>query len=419
MENIYLDNAATTALAPEVIERITEINQAVFGNPSSVHSIGGEARKIVDESRRTVAEFIGCKPEEIVFTSGGSESDNLAVRGVVATQAKKLKSLPHVITSMVEHHAILHTVEEMEKDGLIQASYIKPDADGIVSPAKVKEAIRDNTVLISVMYVNNETGVISPIREIGQMLKSLNSERENQDKRKIYFHTDAVQAAEFFDLSPDTLGLDLITFTAHKLHGPKGIGALYVRSRTPLASQISGGSHEFRHRAGTENVAGMAGLAKALEIIIAERGETKPDPSTGLIRSAEVERLIGLRDKIVETIQKSVTQVRFNGSMLHRAPHIVSFCFLNAEGEAIILNLDFLGIAVSSTSACTSQSLEPSHVLSAMDVPIEESHGTVRISLSRYTSEPEVDKFLEAVPPIIEKLRMMSPFKNSHENIKA
>ena len=399
MKRIYLDNAATTAVAPEVRQVMDDVHDKYFGNPSSIHSFGQEAKTIVDKSRRAVSSFVGCGPEEIIFTSGGSESDNLAIRGIVESEKRKAKNeKPHIITSAVEHYAVLHTVLDLEKEGLVEATYIKPDSKGLITPEMVKNEIKENTLLVSIIYVNNEIGVLSPIKEIGDFLKVQNEKRKTKNLEKIYFHTDAVQAAEFFDLDPAYLGVDLLTSTGHKIHGPKGIGVLYAKGGISLKPQIVGGAQEFRNRAGTENVAGMAGLAKAVQQVTSY----KP----------EVEKIKALRDKLEEFILKNIPETYLNGAKDNRAPHISNISFKNAEGEAIILNLDFFGIAVSSGSACTSRSLEPSHVLLAMGVPPEKAHGSVRFSLSRYTQEKDIDKVLDVLPGIIEKLRVMSPFKN-------
>ncbi|MEI7792596.1 MAG: cysteine desulfurase family protein [Candidatus Berkelbacteria bacterium] len=404
MEKIYLDNAATTRVAPEVREIMNDVYDHHFGNPSSIHSVGQDAKRIVDDGRRLASFFVGCKPDEIIFTSGGSESDNLAIRGVVG--AHQGKAIPHIITSATEHHAVLHTVEELEKEGKVTATYLRPDSEGVISPDQVKEAITPNTILVSIIYVNNETGVVLPIREIGLMLEKLD--------QKIYFHTDAVQAAEFFQIAPEYLKVDLLTFTAHKIHGPKGIGVLYAKKGTPLKHQITGGDQEFRLRAGTENVAAIAGLSKAIDLILHERGDSGnlgleanlPE----LMTTNEAVRIMKLRDKLIEGTINSIPDSILNGSQIRRAPGIANISFMNAEGEAVILNLDFLGIQVSSGSACTSRSLDPSHVLSAMGIPPEKAHGSIRFSLSKETTEAEIDKVLEALPKIITKLRDMSPF---------
>jgi len=490
MKNIYLDNAATTQVAKEVANIISDVNSQYFGNPSSIHSVGQEARKIVDDGRRFVSFFVGCEPDEIVFTSGGSESDNLAIRGIVEAvipapkgtlrvetgiQAEQTTQLPgsqiksgmtarteddnckkpHVITSAVEHHAVLHTIQDLEKEGKIEATYIKPDSDGIISVKSVEDAIRDNTILVSIMYVNNETGVVSPIREIGLMLEKENSHRksvistshsdekspaaeknmgslantrDDKKSRKILFHTDAVQAAEFFEISPEYLKVDLLTFTAHKLHGPKGIGVLYVRKNTPIKPQIVGGSQELQLRAGTENISGIAGLHKALDLILKERsdlpagsqiksgmtaqGDSSAEPQNDKAKGVGRDDIATLRDKLENSILQNISDTKLNGSKTQRAPHITNISFINVEGEAIVLNLDFLGIAVSSGSACTSRSLDPSHVLMAMGIPPEKAHGSIRFSLSRYTTEEEIDEVLKVLPKIIAKLRLMSPFGN-------
>ena len=442
MDRIYLDNSATTAVAPEVIEKIVQANSKYYGNPSSVHTLGQEARHVVDEARREIANFFGAQPEEIIFTSGGSESDNLALKGIVESEKLKVKSgKPHVITSATEHHAVLHTIEDLEKEGLIEATYIKPDKDGLISPESVEKEIRENTVLVSLIYVNNETGIVTPIAEIGEMIEKVNngvisngSEKSHVRKdphalldpptgglamaqddtraNRVIFHTDAVQAVEFMPVKVDELKVDLLTFTAHKIHGPKGIGGLYVRKGIKLNPQIIGGSQEFRLRAGTENTAGIVALAKALELVKSE----KLTPLRQGYAGQEVKSIESLRDKLIVGIQKNIPDTILNGAEAKRASHIANISFMNAEGEAIILNLDFLGIAVSSGSACTSRTLEPSHVLTSMGYPPEKCHGAIRFSLSRYTTEAEIDKVIEVLPGIIEKLRAMSPFNSLNES---
>lgn len=392
MRRIYLDNAATTNIDPKVIEAMNESYQ-FFGNPSSLHTFGQEARKLVDQSRDKIAEFFNCKPTEVIFTSGGSESDNLAIKGIVnSIQITDNSKRPHVVTSAIEHHAVLHTVQDLEKAGKIEATYVKPNEKGIIQVSDIEAAIKPNTVLVSIMYVNNEVGTVQPIREIGKMI-----EKENKDRQeKIFFHTDAVQAAEFFNMDTKYLHVDLLTLTAHKIHGPKGIGVLFVKKGTPIEPQIIGGDHEFRMRAGTENVASIAGLAAAIEQV-----ESKKEKS---------EKIKQLRDKLEDSILKNIPETYLNGDEENRSPVISNISFKNAEGEAIILNLDFMGIAVSSGSACTARSLDPSHVLMAMNTPRELSHGAIRFSLSRETTEEEIDGVIEVLPNIIAKLRQMSPF---------
>jgi cysteine desulfurase len=437
MDKIYLDNAATTKPAEEVIRLMSETNQDFWGNPSSVHSFGQAAHQVLDDGRRFTSFFVGCKPEEIIFTSGGSEANNLAIRGVVGSVIsnpfdklrvnsekshgilkqvqndkvgiqKDNNTIPHIITSATEHHSVLHTIQDLEKQGLVEATYLKPDNEGIISPKQVIDSVKENTILVSLIYVNNETGVVTPIREIGQALQKI------KQAQKIYFHTDAVQAAEFFQLSPEYLGVDLLSFTAHKIHGPRGIGVLFVKKGVPLKAQITGGDQEYRLRAGTENIAGIAGLSKAIDLILHERGDSgamnQSKDLPELMTGKQAQRLTSLRDRLVNGLMKEISNSIYNGSVVRHAPHIANISFLNAEGEAIILNLDFLGIAVSSGSACTSRSLDPSHVLSAMGIPPEKAHGSIRFSLSRETTEKEIDRVLEVVPGIIKKLREMSPF---------
>jgi len=431
MENnnkIYLDNAATTAIDPKVTEAMNK-SYEFFGNPSSLHSFGQDARKLVDGARDFIAFFLDCKPTEVIFTSGGSESDNLAIKGIVDAFYGKGERVeggnkPHVITSAIEHHAVLHTIQDLEKEGKIEATYIRPNKFGIVSAKDVEKAIKSNTILVSIMYANNEVGTVQPIREIGKMIEKINSRsskghvvssKGNKEidpvadihttnymlhatgkKSKIFFHTDAVQAAEFFEMGTKYLHVDLLTLTAHKIHGPKGIGVLFVKKGTPIIPQITGGDHEFRLRAGTENVSSIVGLKTAIELV-----ESRKKKAEGIKK---------LRDKLEDSILKNIPETYLNGDKELRSPAISNISFKNAEGEAIILNLDFLGIAVSSGSACTARSLEPSHVLLAIGLSHELSHGAIRFSLSRDTTEKEIDRVIEALPGIIAKLRQMSPF---------
>ena len=419
-----MDNSATTPLDGEVLKAMMPYFCHNFGNASSIHSFGQEARAAVDASRKVIADFLDCQPEEIIFTSGGSESDNLAIRGLIeATSPTKLriisrkyentnnsnetsteraqknlnKLIPHVITSAFEHHAVLDTIKELEKEGAIEASYIKPNNDGIINPKDIEKAIKENTVLVSIMYVNNEVGTVQPIREIGKMIQMINVRRQTTDVRRIFFHTDAVQAAECFDVSTKYLHIDMLTMTAHKIYGPKGVGLLFVRKGTPLKHQIVGGGQEYKKRAGTENVAGIVGLAAALRQVKSKK--------------LKVKSIIKLRDQLIDGILKNISDTKLNGSRELRSPANVNVSFKNAEGESILINLDLEGIAASSGSACTSGSLEPSHVLTSMGIPAEESHGSIRFTLGRHTSKGDIDKVLQVLPPIINKLRKMSPYK--------
>jgi len=386
MKRIYLDHSATTSVDPQVLEAMLPYFSEKFGNASSVHSFGQEARGAVDNSRHAIAEFLNCKSTEIIFTSGGSESDNLAIKGVV--EESEIEK-PHVVTSSFEHHAVLDTIKELELDGKIEVTFINPNKDGLIEVKDIEAAIKPNTVLVSIMYVNNEIGTVQPIRAIGQMLEKLNKERE----QKVYFHADAVQAAEYFDMNVDTLHVDLLTMSAHKIYGPKGIGLLYVRSDVPIKHQIVGGGQEYKKRAGTENVAGIVGFAKAVELIEESRNQGIKEK----------------RDRLIDGLLK-IPNSQLNGSKEFRSPANVNISFINAEGEAILLNLDMEGIAASTGSACTSGSLEPSHVLLSLGLKPEQCHGSIRFTLGRETIEDEIDSVLEIMPDIIEKLRKMSPF---------
>ena len=393
MSNIYLDNSATTSVDTQVLDAMLPYFSNKFGNASSVHSFGQEARAAIDNARYKIAEFLNCKSTEIIFTSGGSESDNLAIKGIL--EASEIEK-PHIITSAFEHHAILETVKELESDEKIEATFIRPNCDGIIEIAEIEKAIKENTILVSVMYVNNEIGTVQPIRAIGQMI-----EKRNKDRRqKMYFHTDAVQAAEYFDMNVDYLHVDLLTMTAHKIYGPKGVGLLYIRSGVPIKHQIVGGGQEYKKRAGTENVASIVGFGKAVEII--QKSKLKNQNYNSKLES--------LRDKLIDGLLQ-ISNSFLNGSRKDRSPANANISFINAEGEAILLNLDMEGIAVSTGSACTSGSLEPSHVLISMGLKPERCHGSIRFTLGRSTTEEEIDKVLEVLPPIIEKLRKMSPFK--------
>lgn len=414
MKKIYLDNAATTPVHPEVLAVMTPYFSDQFGNASSIHSFGQIARSAVDSARREIAKFLNCNSTEIIFTSGGSESDNLAINGVVESLKSEVESKPHVVTSAFEHHAILDTIKELEQDGDIEATYIKPNLEGLIEVEEIKKAIKDNTVLVSIMYVNNEIGTVQPIRAIGQMIERINEARSkkqgvksgnkiltsnpilhtSENSSRIFFHSDAVQAAEYFEMNVDYLHVDLLSMSAHKIYGPKSVGLLYVRSGTPIKHQIVGGGQEYKKRAGTENVPGIIGFAKAIELIDRSKNE----------------RLKKLRDRLIDGLLK-IPNSRLNGSQEERSPANVNISFLNAEGESILLNLDMEGIAASTGSACTSGSLDPSHVLSAMGLPPEECHGSIRFTLGRQTSAEEIDEVILVMKSVVAKLRKMSPLK--------
>ncbi|HIC94474.1 MAG TPA: cysteine desulfurase NifS [Anaerolineae bacterium] len=380
-----MDHAATTPVDPRVVEAMLPYFSEKYGNASSVYSLGREARKAIEDARRTVADILGCDPKEVIFTSCGSESDNLAIRGVAFAQRHRGKG-NHIITSPIEHHAVSHTVEQLEKYFGFEVTCVPVDKYGMVDPDDVGRAIRDDTVLISIMYANNEVGTIEPIAEIGKIAR----------QRGIPFHTDAVQAGGALDLNVDRLNVDLLSLSAHKFYGPKGIGVLYVRQGTPLLPMQTGGGHERNRRAGTENVPYIVGLARALEIAYHELESNN-------------RRIRGLRDKLIEGVLARIPEAELTGHPSERLPNNASFVIRYVEGESMLLNLDMMGVCASSGSACTSASLEPSHVLLAMGIPPEVAHGSLRLTLGRENTEEDVDYVLEVLPPIVEKLRAMSP----------
>jgi len=418
MQKIYLDHSATTPLDPQVLKKMQPYLTDIFGNASSLHSFGQEALKGVDWAREQLAQLFGCKFKEVIFTSGASESNNLTLRGMVMAfrNAKKdnLNKKFHIITSKIEHPAILEVCQALEKEGLAEITYIGVNKLGLVEVDEVKKAIKDNTILVSIMYVNNETGVIQPIREIGKMIEKVNKKRiPNSESRKpglgqggpndvfnkIYFHTDAVQAVNYCKMQANYLGTDLITISGHKIYGPKGIGALYIREGTPLKSITFGGHQEYNIRPGTYNVAGIVGLGAAVELI-----------NNGQL-TMNNEKIKKLRDKLISGLQKAIPDIQINGDLENRVPSNANISFLNAEGESMLLMLDLEGIAISTGSACASGSLEPSHVLRAMGISPEICHASLRFTLGKGTTEKEIDKVIEALPKIVERLRKMSPVK--------
>jgi cysteine desulfurase len=386
MKRIYMDHSATTPVRPEVVEAMLPYFTEKYGNASSVHTFGQDARNALEESRQTVADLLGASPEEIVFTSGGTESDNMAIKGVAAALREKGR---HIITCAVEHHAVLNTCSWLEKRGY-EITRLGVDSTGLVAPDDLARAVRPDTILVSIMMANNEVGTIEPIAELSAAAREAAG-------RRVLFHTDAVQAVGKIPVDVDELGVDLLALSGHKFYAPKGVGVLYVRSGTRMEPLQHGGHHERSRRAGTENVSGIVGLATALKLACEGMQE-------------ESARLSGLRDRIHEGLLAAVEDSMCNGHPQQRLPHLVNLSFKNVEGEAMLLSLDALGIAVSTGSACTSGTLEPSHVLTAMGVPAEIAHGSLRFSLGRINTSEEVDYVLEKVPPVIERLRQMSPF---------
>ena len=389
---IYLDNAATTRMDEAVFEAMKPFFCEKFGNASSAHQFGREARGAVEKAREQVANFLGCEPREVIFTSCATESNNLAIKGVVRKiKQKGFDGKPHIITSAIEHHCVLHACEALEKDGLAEITYLPVNKEGLVEAKEVEKAIKENTALISIMYANNEIGSVQPIEEIGKSIRSKNKENS---KNKIYFHIDAVQAVNYLDCNVDRLGVDLLSLSAHKFYGPKGVGALYIRKGTPIARIQDGGEQEFKLRSGTYNTPGIVGLGKAISLADFQSEETK--------------KIRNLKDRLVANILKNVPNCRLNGSVEKRLPNNANFSFPGAEGEAILLSLDMEGIAVSTGSACASENLNPSHVLTALGLGPEDSHSSIRFTLGKYTTEHDIDYVLEVLPRVIDRLRKIS-----------
>lgn len=386
MKKVYMDNAATTSLRSDVLDAMMPYLTDMYGNPSSIYYFGQEAHSAIENARHQVAHAIGAEDNEIIFTGCGTEADNMALKGIAEKYSKKDK---HIITSSVEHHAILHTCEYLEKHGF-DITYLPVDEFGRVRADQVKDAIRDDTILVSIMFGNNEVGTIMPIAEIGAVCR----------EKGVFFHTDAVQAIGHVNVDVKNMNIDLLSLSAHKFHGPKGVGALYVRKGIVVPPLLHGGAQERRRRAGTENVAGIVGLGKAIEIACTNIDST-------------ARQIAHLRDRLITEIPKLIPEVKLNGHPTERLPGNVNFSIKYIEGESILLMLDLNGIAASSGSACTSGSLDPSHVLLAMGLPHETAHGSVRLTLSDETTEDDVDYVLEVLPTIVNKLRQMSPlYKN-------
>jgi cysteine desulfurase len=386
---VYLDNAATTPMDPRVIEEIEKHFKTTYGNSSSLHTMGQNAGQILTKSRGIVASLINAERDEIIFTSSGTEADNLAILGVALINKNKGN---HVITSSIEHHAILHPCEQLEKEGF-EVTYLPVDKYGLISLQELEDAITDKTTLISIMFANNEIGTIQPIEDIGKIAK----------KHDIIFHTDSVQAFGKVPIDVKTMNIDLLSASAHKLYGPKGVGMLYMRNkglRTNGKKYIEpimfGGGHEWDMRPSTVNVPGIAGFAKAVELV-----ETEMD--------TEAERQIKLRDKIIKYVLENIEDSYLNGHPTQRLPNNINLGFKYIEGESMVLDLDSKGIAVSTGSACSSKSLDPSHVLLAIGVSPQDAHGSLRITLGKFTSEEDVDYFLKVLPDVIKRLRALSP----------
>ncbi|MBT9177213.1 MAG: Cysteine desulfurase IscS [Firmicutes bacterium] len=384
MRKVYLDHAATTPVHPEVIAAMLPYFHNYFGNPSSVHSFGRDARKVVDDAREKVAKAIGADPREVFFTSGGTESDNIAIQGGVLARKKDGR---HIVTSKIEHHAVLDTCHFLESQGC-EVTYLPVDENGLVSVTDFEAALRPDTILASIMHANNEMGAIQPIKEMAAIARA----------RKITFHTDAVQTVGSIPVDVKDLGVDMLSVSAHKFYGPKGIGVLYIKQGTRVKPLYHGGSQERKYRPGTENHVGIVGLAKALEL------------ATESLKSRQAHIQV-LRDKLIAGLV-ALPEVKLNGHPTQRLPGNVNVSVRYVEGESLILSLDIQGIAVSSGSACTSGSLEPSHVLLAMGLTHEQAHGSLRLTLGMDNTEEDVDYVLSVMPAIVERLRQMSPLYN-------
>ena len=379
---IYLDNAATTKTAPEVVEAMLPYFSENYGNPSSVYSFASKNKDAVTEQREIIARALGAKSNEIYFTAGGTESDNWALKATAEAYASRGK---HIITTKIEHHAILHTGEYLEGRGF-EVTYLDVDDKGLVRPEDVEAAIRPDTILISVMFANNEIGTIEPIKEIGEIAR----------RHNVLFHTDAVQAFGQVPINVDELGVDMLSASGHKLNGPKGIGFLYIRKGVKIRSFIHGGAQERKRRAGTENVPGIIGLGKAVERAVATMAE----------RSAKE---IGLRDHLISRVLEEIPYCRLNGDPVDRLPNNANFSFRFIEGESLLIMLDMKGICASSGSACTSGSLDPSHVLLAIGLPHEIAHGSLRLTLGEETTREDIDYVVDSLKEIVARLREMSP----------
>lgn len=387
-KNIYMDNAATTRMKKEVLDEMLPYLTEDYGNPSSVYSLGSKSKRAVEDAREKVAKVIGANKREIFFTGGGSEADNWAIKGVAYANSSKGN---HIITTKIEHHAILHACEYLEKKGF-DVTYLDVDEFGLVDLNQLKESITDKTILISIMYANNEIGTIQPIKEIGEIAK----------ENKIYFHTDAVQAMGNTEIDVNELNIDLLSMSAHKIYGPKGVGALYVRQGVKIDPLIIGGGQERNRRAGTENVPGLVGFGKAIELAYENMEEHNS-------------KLTKLRDSLIKKIMDNISYTRLNGHPTKRLPGNVNICFEFIEGESLLLSLDMVGIAGSSGSACTSGSLDPSHVLLAIGLEHEIAHGSLRLSLGDFNNEEELDYVVDNLKVIVQRLRDMSPL---YENVK-
>lgn len=399
MKRIYLDYAATTPVDKKVLETMLPFFSQNFGNAMSVHSSGQEALEAVDSARAKAALFFRCSSSEIVFTSGATESNNLVVKGSLRSFysiARKEGEKPHIITTKFEHHCVLDACKFAEKEGLAEVTFVSPSKEGLISVKDVTDAIKPNTILVSVMYVNNEIGTVQPIVEIGKELRKINADRKENKLPQVVFHTDATQAINYFNCNVDDLGVDLLSMSAHKIYGPKGIGLLYVRKGTPIKRVQDGGDQEFRLRAGTHNVPGIVGLGEAINMIKTPATEKK------------IKEITELRNYLIKKVLKEIPKSYLNGSAEMRSPNNANFRFDDVEGEGLILSLDLDGIGASTGSACSSGALDPSHVLLSLGLRHEQAHGSLRVTLGKYTTKKEIDTLITKLKEVVKRLRKIS-----------
>jgi len=398
MKKIYLDYVATTPVDKEVLKAVLPYFSEKFGNAMSIHSFGQDALEAIDKARQQAADFLNCSPSEIVFTSGATESNNLAIKGVAMSYGAKfnfkVNGKPHIITTPFEHHCVLDVCKTLEKEGKIELSYLPVYKDGIVKIEDIKKLIKKNTILISVMYVNNEIGTLQPIAEIGKIVKKVNAERK-ESEFPLLFHTDGTQGINYFDSDVEKLGVDLLSFSGHKIYSPKGIGILYIRKNSPIKRIQDGGDQEFKMRAGTHNVSGIVGIGKAIEILKKNK-------------SKDTKKIKSLRDCLISKVLKEIPNSHLNGSLEKRSPNNANFRFDGVEGEGLVLSLDMEGVAASTSSACSSGALEPSHVLLAIGLQPEQAHGSLRLSLSKYTTKKEIDEAVKILKKTVKHLRQIS-----------
>jgi cysteine desulfurase len=403
MRKIYLDHGATTPVDKKVLAAMMPYFSERYGNAMSIHSFGQVASEAVEKARRITADFFGATPEEIIFTSGATESNNLAIKGIIKAfwtsgvqngRPTSTLAKPHIVTTAFEHHCVLDACKSVEKEsppaGGAEVTFVRPGRDGIIKVEDIKKAIKPNTILVSVMYVNNEIGTVQPIARIGKIIKKHNP--------KILFHSDATQAVNYFDCNADRLGVDLMSMSAHKIYGPKGIGALYIKKGTEIKRMQDGGGQEFNKRAGTHNVPGIVGLGTAINQIKNQSASWR----------TKIKIMVSLRDYLINRILKEIPEAKLNGSKIKRSPNNANFSFKNVEGESLIMMLDISGIAASTGSACTSGTLEPSHVLMSLGMKHEDAHGSLRLTIGKYTTKKEIDYTVDELKKIISKIRKVS-----------